>query len=295
MSPIRLKSPPRIASPPQRQAVSNRKENAPPSPRTAVADRSSIKRSNLPTPQGPRKRADTLQERVSPYKTAGLRERPLATNGVESPGPRSQLPATGNTPKIQKLKMQNPQKLRERVQNEKKAIATAESSLQAELTMIGREISSPRASPTKNRPTSAHGNSKSISSPQPSNSTLLLGSRVRTMSEKVSTTTADLNSKVSALEKDIESSLIVSERRAKKLDELYREACAENEALYRRFNDELSKMSKDVRQGTGDSAMKDQLWQALDELARVKKENMRLKREVGGLKAQQVGPAELGK
>lgn len=81
----------------------------------------------------------------------------------------------------------------------------------------------------------------------------------------------------------------MSERRAKKLDELYREASAENSALYERFNVELSKVTKEVRLGAGEESLKSQLKEALDEVARVKKENLRLKREIGGLKAQQLG------
>jgi hypothetical protein len=82
--------------------------------------------------------------------------------------------------------------------------------------------------------------------------------------------------------------LVVSERRAKKLDELYREASAENEALYERFNTELGKVVKDVRLDNGEEALKAQLREALGELARMRKENMRLRREVGGLRSQQV-------
>jgi hypothetical protein len=82
--------------------------------------------------------------------------------------------------------------------------------------------------------------------------------------------------------------LVVSERRVKKLDELYREASAENEALYERFNVELGKVVKDVKLGNGEEALKAQLREALGELARMRKENMRLRREVGGLRSQQV-------
>lgn len=82
--------------------------------------------------------------------------------------------------------------------------------------------------------------------------------------------------------------MVVSERRVKKLDELYREASAENEALYERFNVELGKVVKDVKLGNGEEALKAQLREALGELARMRKENMRLRREVGGLRSQQV-------
>lgn len=104
----------------------------------------------------------------------------------------------------------------------------------------------------------------------------------------MTTLTSTLNSRTTSLEKDIEDSLLVSERRARKLDELYREASAENEALYQRFNSELSRVTREIRAGGGEEVLRTQLREALDEVARVKKENLRLKREVGGLKAQQV-------
>lgn len=107
------------------------------------------------------------------------------------------------------------------------------------------------------------------------------------------TLSGDLNNRTSTMEKDLESSLVVSEKRAKKLDELYREASAENEALYGRFNSELSKLAKEVRTSDGEDALKTQLSSAMDEIGRLKKENFRLKREVGGLRAQQAAVALL--
>ena len=116
-----------------------------------------------------------------------------------------------------------------------------------------------------------------------------LASRVRELETRFSVMSSDLGGRTAAIEKDLETSLIVSERRAKRLDELYREASAENEALYERFNTELARVVKDVRLGGGEEALKNQLREALEELGRVKKENLRLKREVGGLRAQQMG------
>ena len=111
--------------------------------------------------------------------------------------------------------------------------------------------------------------------------------RVRSLESRLTTLTSDLGKRTTTLEKDLENSLAVSERRVKKLDELYREASAENEALYERFNSELGKMMKDVRAGRGETVLKAQLKEALEDVGRVKKENMRLKREVNGLRGQQ--------
>ena len=123
--------------------------------------------------------------------------------------------------------------------------------------------------------------------------TASLEARMRNIEAKFDMLTAECNGRTSAIEKDLESSLVLSERRVKKLDELYREASAENEALYDRFNTELSKVAKDVRSGHAEDALKSQLASALDEIGRVKKENFRLKREVGGLRAQSAAHALL--
>lgn len=123
--------------------------------------------------------------------------------------------------------------------------------------------------------------------------TASLEARMRNLETRFETLTWEYNGRTTALERDLESSLILSEKRVKKLDELYREASAENEALYDRFNTELSKIAKDVRLGQAEDALKSQLASALDEIGRVKKENFRLKREVGGLRAQSAAAALL--
>jgi len=120
-----------------------------------------------------------------------------------------------------------------------------------------------------------------------------LEARMRSLEARFDQFSGECTGRTSALERDVESSLVVSEKRVKKLDELYREASAENEALYDRFNSELSKISRDVRSGSAEDALKSQLSNALDEISRLKKENFRLKREAGGLRAQQAAVALL--
>jgi hypothetical protein len=118
-----------------------------------------------------------------------------------------------------------------------------------------------------------------------------LEARMRSLEARFDQLSGECNGRTSALERDLESSLVVSEKRVKKLDELYREASAENEALYDRFNSELSKISRDIRSGSAEDALKSQLSNALEEIGRLKKENFRLKREAGGLRAQQAAVA----
>lgn len=211
----------------------------------------------------------------------GLRERPALANNPD-------LKRGGTPQKTQKLRMQSPQKLRDRLQNEKRAQASAHLGLKDELDLISNELQGLKLRPTQQ----IHAVNEDLDADEHS-SNAVLASRIETLESRFETLSGDLNGRTSAMERDLESSLLVSEKRAKKLDELYREASAENEALYDRFNSELSKLAKDVRSGSTEEALKTQLNSALDEIGRLKKENFRLKREVGGLRAQQAAVALL--
>ncbi|KAJ5587335.1 uncharacterized protein N7459_003100 [Penicillium hispanicum] len=281
-SPARLGSPIRRMSP-TRPSTPSRKENI--DPKLPQTERATKTKSDIP--ESPTQETKRRSRATSiPQRTGGLRERPTV-NGSDSKRPQS----SSSSQKPQKLRMQSPQKLRDRVQTEKRAQATAQVGLRDEIFALGDELSAlkltpkkqsgmePSAGPTDNQPPSEVHSS--------------VEGRFRRLEERFDQLSGEYNSRTSALERDLESSLIVSEKRAKKLDELYREASAENEALYDRFNSELSKIAKDVRNGSGEDALRFQLTNALDEIGRLKKENFRLKREVGGLRAQQAAVALL--
>ncbi|KAE8165327.1 hypothetical protein BDV40DRAFT_72628 [Aspergillus tamarii] len=282
-SPTKSGSPTRMTSPnrrsPTRPATPSRKENI--DPKLSHVERGTSLRKKGDTPVSPtqdskrRSRATSVPSSRAP----GLKERPLPINGA-------------SVQKPQKLRMQSPQKLRDRLQNEKKAQSAAQLGLKDELFLIGEELRALKiAPPQQNR--HARQDSGHLDEPfSPTNNAALV-SRVRHLEMRFDTLSSEFNSRTSAIEKDLESSLVVSEKRAKKLDELYREASAENEALYDRFNSELSKVAKDVRAGDAEDALKSQLSSALEEIGRLKKENFRLKREVGGLRAQQAAVALL--
>ena len=187
--------------------------------------------------------------------------------------------------------MQSPQKLRDRLLNEKKAQSTAQMGIKDDLDSISNEIQSLRLTPTPQIQTVQEDTEPTDGGGSATNAAL--AARVRDLELRFETLSGDLSGRTSTMEKDLESSLLVSEKRAKKLDELYREASAENEALYDRFNSELSKVAKDVRAGSTEEALKSQLSEALEDIGRLKKENFRLKREVGGLRAQQAAVALL--
>ena len=106
----------------------------------------------------------------------------------------------------------------------------------------------------------------------------------------MTTLVSELSKRMASLQADIDSSLIVSEKKAKSLDELYREANAENELLYEKFNTELGKVLKSVKEGAGMKEMTAKLKEAQEEASRLRKENQRLKRENLGLRSQLKGP-----
>ena len=243
--------------------------------------------SNIPT-FSPKTGSPQRSSQTSPVRT-GLAERPDAGNIIKKPSPQ---PQKANRPSItttteagsptKKLRMQSPQKLRERLQNEQSALAGTQTSLQDELSKIGDELSS-----TPSR----IGSVRSSTTPrtrgtttQPAN--MELAQRVLKLEGQLPTQISDLETRISNIQADLATSLTVSETKCKKLDELYREANGENEALYARFNDELGRILKAVKSGEGVEELKKKLKENQEEAAKLKRENGRLKRENVGLRAQ---------
>ncbi|KAL3464217.1 hypothetical protein BJX64DRAFT_255225 [Aspergillus heterothallicus] len=289
-SPLKASSPPRLGSPsrrsPVRPVTPSRKENIDPtytpserSPRKKIEESVSP---NLETKR--RSRAPSIPSSKAP----GLKERSMQANGSEVKRPLSSSSLT----KSQRIRLQSPQKLRDRLQGEKKTQATAQLGLKDELELISQELQGSRPSPMRLQTDTALIPGAADEDAFGTNTAALV-SRIRNLELAFETLSVEFNSRTSSMEKDLESSLVVSEKRARKLDELYREASAENEALYDRFNSELGKLAREVRTGDGEGALRTQLSSAMDEIGRLKKENLRLKREVGGLRAQQAAVALL--
>ncbi|KAG9230817.1 hypothetical protein BJ875DRAFT_518784 [Amylocarpus encephaloides] len=199
--------------------------------------------SNIPTLRGtPRDRAPSVV-------------RPTTSAGRTSP---------------QKLRLQSPQKLRERLQSEAKAISEAEVSLQNELSRIGEEM--------------ARLNSGATVRPYDLDT---ISATVAKLEAKIPEVVKDLTARNDIVKADLEKSLQASEFKVKGLDQLYKESSAENELLYEKFNGELGKIVKALKgKGKDDKEVlvvksKEQS----EEAAKVKKENARLKREVLTLRA----------
>jgi Gef2-related medial cortical node protein Nod1 len=232
--------------------------------------------------------------------TGGLSERPTSGNIRKLPPPpvSNDKPASVEkiaplNPAAGKLRMQSPQKIRERLAAEQKALASTEAALQSDLNKVTDEITSAGRSRTSHH-SRTQSNSIIFSPADLSASTSSVSSSpARTVESKLATVATKhaalltaLKSRIDALSADLQSSLVVSEQRAKNLDDLYREASAENEALYVRFNDELARMLDAVRAGDGEKEMRRRVKEAEEESLKLRRENGRLKREVVGLRAQ---------
>jgi hypothetical protein len=193
-------------------------------------------------------------------------------NGVASdrtPSISQQLQPTTDVQGIspQRLRIQNAQKLRERHQHEAKEINAADESLQLELSKIGVEMAKLNGGRTvRTNPTDFQR----------------LSDSVKALESKIPTVIRDLTSQNDALKKDLETSLQASEYKVKGLDQLYKEASAENELLYEKFNSELGRVVKVLKsKGKEDKAyLVAKTEEAMEEAANMKKENARLKREI---------------
>jgi hypothetical protein len=186
--------------------------------------------------------------------------------------------------------MQSPAKLRERLANEQKTTQNADAALQAELNKIGDEI----AKLSKGRSGSPQPLQRGPNRLLPSSSSAVAGGdavkaverRLTSLSKKHADVMGALTSRLDNLASDIASSLQVSESRSRKLDDLYREANAENEALYAKFNEELVRILGCVKAGQAEEEGMLRMKVMEEEAEKLRRENGRLRREVMGLRAQ---------
>ena len=182
-----------------------------------------------------------------------------------TPGPSSSRQTSSPQKSPQKLRLQSPQKLRERLQNEAKAIGEAEASLQNELSKIGEEMAKFNVA----------------SSVRPSEIEKL-SRKLTTLESHIPEVVKDLQTQNEQTKLDLEKSLQASDIKVKGLDQLYKESSAENELLYEKFNAELGKIVKALK-GKGKEDKEEliaKLKESSEETAKTKKENARLRREL---------------
>ncbi|KAL9946809.1 hypothetical protein D7B24_004606 [Verticillium nonalfalfae] len=197
-------------------------------------------------------------------------------SGGESPTRPSLSPTkTGSSGR---LRLQSPQKLRERLQTEKQAVDEVDASLKSELSKIAEEMS---------RVNNGLGDRTGTIDLR------LLTQSVTALEERMPTMLGELNERHSAIQRDMESTLKASEAKVKAIDQLYREATAENELLYEKFNSELGKIVKALRgKGREDKEeLVSKLREQSEEAAKTKRENARLRREVISLRTALKGEA----
>lgn len=219
-------------------------------------------------------------------------KRQTSRSGIPAPqgglSERAWLPDDNNTPlptnpmSSHKLRMQSPQKIRERLSQEQKTLTISDESFQAEMTKISEEMATYKLQRAPTKPRCVVPASRSAHSTPSLDS---LSSQLKTLSTNLSRFTETQRASLLSISSGLESSLVVSEKKARKLDELYREANAENEALYERFNDELGKILGRVRGGEGVEETRRKLKEAQDEVVKLKRENGKLRREAVGLRS----------
>lgn len=238
-------------------------------PFTSAAVETAPAKHNSPTKQDSPTKAHRHSKTLSTSNIPTLKPSRPGTSGGDS---ASRTPTSPTRPGTQKLRLQSPQKLRERLQTEKKAVDEVDASLQSELTKIGEEM--------------ARVNNSGLASSQTVDLRRLATS-VKTLEEKLPSVMKELHDKQGTLQKDMDSTLKASEAKVRSIDQLYKESMAENELLYEKFNGELGKIVKALK-GKGKDDKEElvaRLKEQGDETARVKKENARLKREMASLRA----------
>ncbi|KAH6614214.1 hypothetical protein C7974DRAFT_404706 [Boeremia exigua] len=273
----------------------------PATPRRESRDEITIKSFSQSTTAHSRRRNESLTSipalRPMTVSIAGLSERAGSGNTARLPPstPRSPIkaivpsgtingngPGTISTGTPRRLRMQSPQKLRERLQTQQKDIESASQDLQSVLNDIGHELtakSTPRLHPQTSAPSLGSGTPTKAQS-------MTLEARIASFEKQARATLDALTTRSATIAQDVTTSLQVSEARVKQLDQLYRDSNAENEALYARFNEELEKVTSSVRRGRAGEEAERRMRASEEECARLRKENARLKREVAGLKAQ---------
>lgn len=269
----REKSPSKIpispgSQPPRRSP--RQKENIrdifqPLAPAPTVVEQSS------PTPRGHSKTFSTSQiptlkpSRLSSSANETL-TRPTAIPAVKAAAPIITQPAS-----TQRLRLQSPQKLRERLQVEKKAVDDVDASLKSELSRISEDM----ARVNSTLPRSATTDLRKLSA------------AVKALEDRVPQAMQELQARHDAVRRDMDAALRAGEAKVKAIDQLYKEATAENELLYEKFNSELGKIVKALKgKGREDKEeMVARMRESGEEVLRVKRENARLKREMASLKA----------
>lgn len=160
---------------------------------------------------------------------------------------------------------------RGRLQTEKRTAHEVEAALQSDLSKIGDEM------------VRLAGDASTGAS---TGDTRQLAAAVKALQEHVPAVMQDLMNRQAATQRDLETTIKTSEAKLRAIDQLHKEAVAENELLYEKLHSELGKIVKAVK-GKGKEGKEElvaRLNEQVDETARVKV-NARLKRDMVSLRA----------
>ena len=246
-----------------------------------------------PTPQQhqqsqQRTRARTMTiSQIPTLKPSRIPAPPLGespTRPSSSPGKPPATPTTNGTTTTAtngggtlKLRLQSPQKLRERLLTEKKTIDEVDASLKSELSRISSDMALLHTSPLRSTTTTTSTSPPSIHN---------LSTSIKNLESRIPQVLADLSERHALMQQDMDATLRASEAKVKAIDQLYKEATAENELLYEKFNGELGKIVRALR-GKGREDKEElvgRLKESCEEVVRGKREIARLKREVVSLR-----------
>jgi len=198
----------------------------------------------------------------------------VPTNPSESPTRTSSSPgkpaASSTAASSQRLRLQSPQKLRERLQTEKKAVDEVDAALKTELSRIAEDMARVNSALPRSATTDLCN----------------LSASVKALEERVPEAMRELQERQAEVQRDVDAALKASEAKVRSIDQLYKEATAENELLYEKFNSELGKIVKALKgKGREDKEeMMVKMRESSEEVSRVKKENARLRREIVSLR-----------
>lgn len=175
-------------------------------------------------------------------------------------------PAGGLTRSPGRLRLQSPQRLRDRVQTSRAAVDEAGAALQAEI-----------------QKASDHGPHGGASASRETYG----AQAIQALEAKYSKTIQGLQDQYSALQEEMDHTLKATEGKMRSIDQLHKEVSAENELIYEKFNDELGKIVKALRsKGKEDKEeLMTKLREQSEAAAKLRRENGRLKRENISLRA----------
>ncbi|KAK3324060.1 hypothetical protein B0T19DRAFT_220852 [Cercophora scortea] len=223
-----------------------------------------------------RRRAGTFSTSASQIPT--LKPSRLPTTIMDSPSSPARPSTSPNKPanipppvsQTQKLRLQSPQKLRERLQFEKRAVDEVDASLKGELSRIAEDMARVNSALPRSATTDLRR----------------LSLAVKALDERVPQAMQELQDRQAEIQMEMETTLKATEAKVKAIDQMYKEATAENELLYEKFNSELGKILKALKgKGREDKEeLMTKLKESSEETARVKKENARLRREMVSLR-----------